>query len=74
MSATADIARMNFLDPNQWKDLEAMEKEHETLTDDLIKQLHQRLKPYFLRRVKGEVLKLPPKARMLTWSSIGHTK
>lgn len=52
---------MNFLDPNEWTDLEALEKEHETLTEELIKQLHERLRPYFLRRIKSEVLQLPPK-------------
>jgi SNF2 family DNA or RNA helicase len=52
---------MNFLDPAEWDDLEALEREHETLTEDLIKQLHNRLRPYFLRRIKSEVLKLPPK-------------
>lgn len=54
---------MNFLDPIEWRDLEALEKEHEVLTDDLIKQLHERLRPYFLRRIKSEVLQLPPKVR-----------
>jgi chromodomain-helicase-DNA-binding protein 4 len=52
---------MNFLDPDEWHDLEALEKEHEVLDEDLIKQLHERLRPYFLRRTKKEVLKLPPK-------------
>jgi chromodomain-helicase-DNA-binding protein 4 len=52
---------MNFLDPKEWKDLEALEKEYEELTEELIKQLHNRLRPYFLRRVKSEVLQLPPK-------------
>ncbi|KAK7059145.1 hypothetical protein VNI00_001772 [Paramarasmius palmivorus] len=52
---------MNFLDPEQWNDLEALEKEHEELTEELIKQLHERLRPYFLRRIKSAVLKLPPK-------------
>lgn len=52
---------MNFLDPNEWKDLRELEKEHEVLTDELVKELHVRLKPYFLRRIKSEVLQLPPK-------------
>ena len=52
---------MNFLDPQEWGDLEAMEKEYEELTEDLIKELHSRLRPYFLRRVKSDVLQLPPK-------------
>jgi hypothetical protein len=52
---------MNFLDPDEWHDLESLEKEHEELTEDLIKDLHTRLRPYFLRRIKSEVLSLPPK-------------
>ncbi|KAA1471579.1 hypothetical protein DENSPDRAFT_799677 [Dentipellis sp. KUC8613] len=56
---------MNFLDPNEWHDLEALEKEHEELTEELVKQLHNRLRPYFLRRIKAEVLKLPPKNEVI---------
>lgn len=52
---------MNFLDPAKWDDLEALEKEHEELTEELVKELHEKLRPYFLRRVKADVLKLPPK-------------
>ncbi len=52
---------MNFLDPEEWQDLEALEKQHEELTEDLVKDLHNRLRPYFLRRIKSEVLELPPK-------------
>jgi hypothetical protein len=52
---------MNFLDPDQWDDLQALEKDHEELTEELVKQLHHRLRPYFLRRNKSEVLQLPPK-------------
>jgi len=52
---------MNFLDPEEWSDLEALEKQHEELNEELVKELHNRLRPYFLRRVKSEVLELPPK-------------
>lgn len=52
---------MNFLDPVEWRDLEALAKEHEVLTEDSVKELHTRLRPYFLRRIKSEVLELPPK-------------
>lgn len=52
---------MNFLDPDDWSDLEGLTKEFEVLNEDLIKELHERLRPYFLRRVKAEVLDLPPK-------------
>jgi hypothetical protein len=60
---------MNFLDPTEWKDLEALEKEHEVLDEELVKQLHNRLKPYFLRRTKSEVLQLPPKVISSSLSS-----
>ena len=53
---------MNFLDPHEWNNLESLEKEYADLNDDLVKELHERLRPYFLRRIKAEVLKLPPKA------------
>jgi hypothetical protein len=52
---------MNFLDPDEWDDLKALEKDYEELTEELVKQLHHRLRPYFLRRIKSEVLQLPPK-------------
>ncbi|KAG1846831.1 SNF2 family N-terminal domain-containing protein [Suillus subluteus] len=56
---------MNFLDPEEWSDLEALEKEHEELNEELVRQLHIRLKPYFLRRIKSEVLQLPPKNEVI---------
>lgn len=52
---------MNFLDPTEWKDLEALAKEHEVLDEEKVRELHARLRPYFLRRIKSEVLELPPK-------------
>lgn len=56
---------MNFLDKDKWNDLEALEKEHEELTEDLVKDLHNKLRPYFLRRLKTDVLTLPPKVKHL---------
>ncbi|KAI0271427.1 hypothetical protein BC834DRAFT_441990 [Gloeopeniophorella convolvens] len=56
---------MNFLDPNEWNDLEQLEKDHKELTEDLVKELHNRLRPYFLRRMKGQVLQLPPKNEVI---------
>jgi hypothetical protein len=52
---------MNFLDPEEWGDLKGLETQYEELNDELVNQLHERLRPYFLRRVKAEVLDLPPK-------------
>ncbi|KAH9942923.1 SNF2 family N-terminal domain-containing protein [Amylocystis lapponica] len=56
---------MSFLDPGEWHDLDALAKEHEVLSEESIKQLHARLKPYFLRRIKSEVLQLPPKNEVI---------
>ncbi|KIL71765.1 hypothetical protein M378DRAFT_155365 [Amanita muscaria Koide BX008] len=56
---------MNFLDPGNWDDLDALEKEYEELTEDLVKELHDKLRPYFLRRIKSEVLELPPKNEVI---------
>ncbi|PIL31731.1 hypothetical protein GSI_06435 [Ganoderma sinense ZZ0214-1] len=56
---------MNFLDPDEWADLEALSKQFEELTDELVADLHGRLKPYFLRRIKSEVLQLPPKNEVI---------
>jgi len=52
---------MNFLDPNELEDLERLENDYKELTEELVKELHNRLRPYFLRRLKGQVLQLPPK-------------
>jgi len=52
---------MNFLDPKEWSDLDSLEKEYEVINEESIKELHNRLRPYFLRRIKSEVLKLPSK-------------
>lgn len=57
---------MNFLDPLEWADLEALEKEYLELDEESIKTLHGRLRPYFLRRIKSEVLQLPAKVRSLS--------
>jgi chromodomain-helicase-DNA-binding protein 4 len=54
---------MNFLEPEEWRDLEKLEEDHKELTEELIKELHHKLRPYFLRRTKAEVLQLPPKVR-----------
>ena len=52
---------MNFLDPQNWTNLEVLAQEYEELTEDLVKELHEKLRPYFLRRIKSDVLSLPPK-------------
>ncbi|KAG9121858.1 hypothetical protein FRC07_002007, partial [Ceratobasidium sp. 392] len=58
---------MNFLDPDEWNDLDALEEEYdqENLTEELLARLHERLRPYFLRRQKAEVLDLPDKHEVI---------
>ncbi|TDL28199.1 hypothetical protein BD410DRAFT_739739 [Rickenella mellea] len=58
---------MNFLDPAEWNNLEALEVQYdkEVLDEDRVKELHERLRPYFLRRVKADVLTLPPKNEVI---------
>ncbi|KZS95781.1 hypothetical protein SISNIDRAFT_325955 [Sistotremastrum niveocremeum HHB9708] len=56
---------MNFLDPVNWQNLEELEKQHEELTHELVLELHEKLRPYFLRRLKAEVLNLPPKNEVI---------
>ncbi|KAF8609365.1 hypothetical protein BDV93DRAFT_141687 [Ceratobasidium sp. AG-I] len=58
---------MNFLDPKEWNNLDQLEKEYdqENLTEELIAKLHERLRPYFLRRQKAEVLDLPDKHEVI---------
>ncbi|KAJ3555472.1 hypothetical protein NP233_g12200 [Leucocoprinus birnbaumii] len=56
---------MNFLDPKEWFDLEGLAKEYDNLTEEGVKVLHNRLRPYFLRRIKSEVLKLPAKNEVI---------
>ncbi|KZT02402.1 uncharacterized protein LAESUDRAFT_661821 [Laetiporus sulphureus 93-53] len=56
---------MNFLDPGEWSDLDALSKQFEELSEEKIKELHTKLKPYFLRRMKSEVLQLPPKNEVI---------
>ena len=54
---------MNFLDREEWRDLESLTREFEELDEERVKELDERLRPYFLRRVKAEVLDLPAKVR-----------
>lgn len=52
---------MNYLDPENWNNLDAMEEQYAELTEELVKELHERLRPYFLRRVKEDVMKDLPR-------------
>lgn len=54
---------LNFLDQDNFKDLESMEQEYAALNEVKVQKLHQMIKPYILRRIKADVLNLPPKVR-----------
>ncbi|KAH7106747.1 SNF2 family N-terminal domain-containing protein [Auriculariales sp. MPI-PUGE-AT-0066] len=56
---------MNFLDPVEWDDLPALEAQFQDLNEQLLAELHDKLKPYFLRRTKAGVLTLPPKKEVI---------
>ncbi|KAF8497997.1 hypothetical protein JB92DRAFT_2985471 [Gautieria morchelliformis] len=45
---------MNFLDSDNWNNLNALEKKYENLSEELLQELHEALKPYFLRRTKAD--------------------
>ncbi|KAF8323155.1 hypothetical protein DL93DRAFT_632947 [Clavulina sp. PMI_390] len=59
---------LNYLDPDVWNDLPAYEAKFDpdNLTEELVKELHGILRPYFLRRVKADVMKdLPRKHEVI---------
>ena len=62
---------LNWLEPGgQWKDVKALETEYSVLKPEVIENLQKRLKPYFLRRLKKEVLDLPPKIELIVPTSL----
>ncbi len=62
---------LNWLEPGgQWKDVKALEAEYSALKPEVIEELQQRLRPYFLRRLKKEVLDLPPKIELMVPTSL----
>lgn len=65
---------LNFLDQDSFKDLESMEQEYADLNEAKIQKLHQMIKPYILRRIKADVLNLPPKVRSVPYlANNAHT-
>jgi chromodomain-helicase-DNA-binding protein 4 len=52
---------MYFLDPGEWSNLDKLEKHYAEMTEDLAKELREKIAPYMLRRRKEDVLDLPPK-------------
>ncbi|EPY54316.1 SHREC complex subunit Mit1 [Schizosaccharomyces cryophilus OY26] len=56
---------LQFLNPKKI-DASELEKQYQDINEEKVKELHQMLKPFFLRRVKEEVLdKLPPKVEAI---------
>ncbi|WRT67913.1 uncharacterized protein IL334_004887 [Kwoniella shivajii] len=56
---------LNFLDPVAFRDLYDLEKRFLNLNESLVTELHEMIKPFILRRIKGDVLKLPPKIEII---------
>ncbi|WVQ96611.1 hypothetical protein IAU59_003716 [Kwoniella sp. CBS 9459] len=56
---------LNFLDPANFGDLDDLEERFENLNETLVQELHEMIKPYILRRIKADVLKLPPKIEII---------
>ena len=55
---------LQFIDPS--KNAERLDEKYAELTKDNISELHEMIKPYFLRRTKAKVLKfLPPMAQII---------
>ena len=55
---------LQFIDPS--KNAERLDEQYAELTKDNIAELHEMIKPYFLRRTKATVLKfLPPMAQII---------
>ncbi|WVQ73256.1 hypothetical protein IAR50_002824 [Cryptococcus sp. DSM 104548] len=56
---------LNFLDRDAFSNLEAMEREYDVLDEGKVQKLHEMIKPYILRRIKADVLRLPPKVEII---------
>jgi SNF2 family DNA or RNA helicase len=55
---------IQFCDPS--KDAEILEDKYQTLTKENVSELHQMIRPFFLRRTKAQVLTfLPPMAQII---------
>ncbi|GEM09221.1 chromatin remodeling complex subunit, Chd3 [Rhodotorula toruloides] len=49
-----------FINPTEFTDIEALTRRFAELTPELVEDIREMLKPYFLRRTKDLVLNLPP--------------
>lgn len=50
---------LTSLDPEKFNDLTALNERYQNLNKDMVHEIQDLLKPYFLRRTKEEVLDLP---------------
>lgn len=48
---------------DRYRYLSDLEERFTNLNEGLIQELHDMIRPYILRRIKADVLKLPPKVR-----------
>ncbi|CAK5279999.1 unnamed protein product [Mycena citricolor] len=72
-----NIRQVCSIDPQEWDDLEGLARDHEDLTEDLVKELHGRLRPYFLRRIKSQnevivPLSMAPLQKQIYRSILSH--
>ncbi|KAI8144647.1 P-loop containing nucleoside triphosphate hydrolase protein [Fennellomyces sp. T-0311] len=57
---------MHFVDRKAFADVEELEEKYNELSHTTVQELHDQLKPYFLRRTKEVILKtLPPKSEII---------
>ncbi len=56
---------LQFIDPSEMN-AAALDEEFQELTQERVEQLHNKIRPYFLRRTKAQVLTfLPPMAQII---------
>ncbi|ORX37279.1 SNF2 family N-terminal domain-domain-containing protein [Kockovaella imperatae] len=56
---------LNFLDKETFRHLQDLEARFQDLDEAKVTELHEMIKPYILRRIKADVLKLPPKIEII---------
>jgi len=59
---------MYFLDPEEWSNLDELERHYEDMTESLARELRDKIAPYMLRRRKEDVLDLPSKVSSSAYS------
>lgn len=67
MCCTA-VLTFALVDPGDYEDIDALTERFAELTPDLVEEVREMLKPYFLRRTKDLVLNLPPLVRSFSRS------